>query len=271
MAKELAKRGHSIVVIGRNDEKLAKTKALLEAEPNVGHVLTLKIDLSDSSPQNYERVRLALDPDNRDIGVLVNNAGVASPKVALYSNHNMEEILDSVNVNVVASLYFARMILPGMLKRKRGLVLNVSSTLGSLPFGYMHVYAATKAFIDSFSRALQMEYSTYPIDIICLTPGAVHTKLFTSLATQEPKPNLIHPTPDDYARSALNAASTRIKFISGTIVHGISRKVAVLIYNLGLLQLLTKLTFRMQGLKIEPADTGDSGPSAQDNSDQTFG
>lgn len=265
MAKELAKRGHSIVVIGRNDEKLARTKAALEAEPNVGEVLTLKIDLSDSSPQNYERIRLALDPDNRDIGVLVNNAGVITGRMAMYSNHHMEDILGTVNVNVVATLYFTRMILPGMLKRGRGLVLNVSSTFGYIPSAYMHVYASTKAFLNSLSRSLQMEYSDHPIDIICLTPGAVHTKLFTALAQREHKASILHPTPDDYARSALNAASTRIKFFCGTIVHGLSKIGASFIYDLGLLHFVTKIAFRMQGIRIEPAENGNSGTDAQEN------
>lgn len=260
MARELARRGHSIVVVGRNEEKLAKTKSALLAEPLVGEVITVRIDLSDASPQNYDRVKRELDPDNRDIGLLVNNAGTASNKFDRYTGHHMDEIRNTVNVNILATLYFTRMILPGMLKRGRGLVLNVSSVLGSVPMPYAQVYPSTKAFIDSFSRSLQMEYSSYAVDIINLTPGPVQTKLAAGPLQNEPEPNLFYPipicSPGDYARTALNAVSTRIKLISGTMFHGLILRGLVLVDNLGLLHLLPDFIFYKQGITIPPVDTG---------------
>lgn len=252
MAKELAKRGHSIVVIGRNEEKLAKTKATLDQEPNVGEVITVKIDLSDPSPQNFERIRLEIDPDNRDIGILINNAGVFTSTCGRFASFDMDDIRNTVNVNVIATLYFTKMILPGMLKRKRGLILNVSSILGFVPAPYFHVYGATKAFMNSFSSSLQMEYSSYPIDIINLTPGAVHTKLFTAIAGNSKQPSPINPTPDEYARTALNAVATRIKFISGTMVHGLFKIFSFAGDSLGLTHIGMKFAMYVQGMKMLP-------------------
>lgn len=260
MAMELARRGLSIVVIGRNEEKLANTKSALQAEPNVGEVMTVKIDLSDASPQNYERVRLELDPDNRDIGILINNAGFASPKLDRYAGFDMDEIRNTVNVNILATLYFTRMILPGMLKRRRGLILNVSSALGSVPMPYSQVYPATKAFIDSFTQSLQIEYSSYPVDIIHLSPGTVQTKLAAGPLVNEPNPNLFWPlpiiSPDYYAKTALNAVTTKIKSISGTIIHGLSLIGLNLVNNLGMLHMIPKSICYTHGITIPPVDQG---------------
>lgn len=252
IAKDLAKRGHSIVVIGRNEAKLAKTKDSLSEVPNVGEVLTVRIDLSDSSPENYERIRLEIDPDHRDIGILVNNAGMFTDKIGRYASFEMDEIRNTVNVNVIATLYLTKMILPGMLARRRGLIINVSSTVGFVPGPYTMVYAATKAFINSFSRSIQMEYSSYPVDIINLTPGSVHTKLLTAIATYQQKPNFFTPSPDEYARTAMNAVSTGINFISGTIIHGITSRSFILMDKLGLIHPIMSTFMYLSGMKIQP-------------------
>lgn len=221
MAKEFARRGHSIVVVGRNGEKLARTKMLLESEPDVGQVETIQIDLSDSSLENYEQIKKLLDADNRDIGILVNNAGTATDKYMRYADYDMESIRCTVNVNALATAYFARIILPGMLARRRGLIVNVSSLMGEMQTGYFSVYNATKSFVNSFSRTVQLEYSSYPIDIINLTPGAVHTKMLAYLNIS--KPTIIMPSSDQYARSAIRAARTRASSYSGYWAHGMSK------------------------------------------------
>lgn len=221
MAKEFARRGHSIIVVGRSEEKLMNTKALLKCEPNVGQIQTIQIDLSDSSLGNYKRVELELDAANRDIGVLVNNAGMATDKYMKYADYEMDSIVRTVNVNVLSACYFTRMVLPGMLSRRRGLVVNVSSLMGDMELGYFSVYNATKCFVNSFSRTLRNEYAaTDKIDIINLTPGAVHTKMLAYL--QIARPSLLMPSADYYARCAVNALRTRVHCYSGCWQHGLS-------------------------------------------------
>lgn len=240
MAKELAKRGHSLIIIGRNAEKLARTKNSLEEEANVGEVVTVKIDLSDSSLENFERIRGQIDPDHREIGILINNAGTFPATFKRFNNFDMEQLLNLVNVNVLATLHLTRMIMPGMLDRQKGLILNVSSILGKLPGLYMSAYGPTKSFMDSLTNQLQLEYASHPIDIINLTPGAVHTKLFIDTATM-PKPTSFNPSPDDYARSAINAVSTRISSIAGTLTHELFFILAKTINWRWLIPILTKI------------------------------
>lgn len=220
-AKDLASRGHSIVIVGRNDKKLTNTKLELEQVPNVGQVITVKIDMSDASIENYQRARKIIDPDNRDIGILINNAGLAPEITCRFHNHNEQYDRDIVNVNILGVVEFTRMILPGMIKRERGLIMNVSSTLGCTPMPYMHLYGATKAFINGFSSIIQSEYSSYPVDIVNLTPGPVATKMFNAINDSAfiRNSNPFCPTSEAFARAALTAVSTGLKNFSGYFGH----------------------------------------------------
>lgn len=243
MARELARRGMSIVVIGRNEEKLANTKVSLEAEPNVGEIITVKIDLSDSSLDNFAKIRTQIDPDNRDIGILINNAGTFPDTFQRFNRFEPDYYRTIVNLNIIATLYLTRMMMPGMLERGRGLVVNVSSTLGSVPGPYFGVYPATKTFIDAFSRQLQLEYSSHPIEIVNLTPGAVHTKLFTNTSTI-PKPSMMNPSPEVYAKTSLNALAAGINEYAGTLFHGFGKELAAFFYCIGIFPSLMRINVK---------------------------
>ena len=117
MAKDLAGRGHSIVAIGIYDDELASTKVLLEGIPNVGEVLVIKTDLSDPSIENFEKLRKKIDPENRDIGILINNVGIYPTKVMRYNRWDMEYIRSMVNLNIMSTLHLTRMIMPGIIPK----------------------------------------------------------------------------------------------------------------------------------------------------------
>lgn len=244
-AKELARRGHSIIVVGRSKEKLAQTKLILESEKSNVQVVTVKIDLSDSSIQNYEKIRSKIDPENRDIGILINNAGTISGYRG-FTRYQQEDSRVLINVNILATLYFTRMILPSMLKRKKGLLVNVSSVLAFTQMGFDNGYGSTKAFVNSFGEMLQNELSSHPIDVVTLTPGAVTTKLLTNFTTMT-KASVFNPSADDYAKSALNAMATPLHMMSGTMAHGIFLKSCFLAGSYAtsaMLRFSTKLTSR---------------------------
>lgn len=219
MARELAQMGHSIIVIGRNDQKLAATKESLEKERNVGEVVTVKIDLSDSSIENFNCMKEKLELESRDIGILINNAGYFPSDLKRVHQFSMSDLRSIVNLNILATVYLTKMVLPGMIDRGRGLILNVSSLFSLVPGPLLSVYAPTKVFMDAFSRQLEVEYYNHPIDIINLNPGAVHTKLFINLNSKFSKPSIFNPTAEVYAKSALNALSCRITPYCGTFAH----------------------------------------------------
>lgn len=240
MAKELGRRGHSLVIIGRNEKKLADVKKALEKEDNVGEVLTVKIDLSDSSIENYEEIMKSIDPHNRDIGILINNAGVANERFLHFVNQDPNFLKTTINVNVLAALYFTRFILPGMIKRGRGLVVNVSSMAGSLPMAYLGAYGPSKSLIDAFSRVLQAEYPSGPVDIVNLTPGGVQTKMLTNMV-DNPKPSRTIPSAEDFAKSALNAIPSGVPSIAGTMIHGIQLRISLFANSLGLVPIIFRV------------------------------
>uniref|UniRef100_A0A6G1S4Q7 Hydroxysteroid dehydrogenase-like protein 1 n=1 Tax=Aceria tosichella TaxID=561515 RepID=A0A6G1S4Q7_9ACAR len=244
MAKELARRGMSIIVVARNEEKLAKTKAMLEREPNVGEVETVKVDLSDPSMENFDKVRAQIDPDNRDIGLLINNAGSFPDRYARFNRFDMEEIVSIVNLNVLGTLHLTRMIMPGMIERGRGLVMNVSSILGEMPGPYFNVYGATKSFVNAFTRQLQMEYGSHPIDIILLQPGPVSTKQLIATSDRA-KPSFFVPSADKFARTSINALSTGIQCYTGAMFHEFMKSQSKILANLGLISPIAKLIVLM--------------------------
>lgn len=250
MAKEFARRGMSVLVVSRNEERLARTKAELEAEPNVGEVETVKIDLGDSSLENFARIRQQIDPENRDIGVLVNNAGTFPSCFKRYNRFDMDGLLNIANLNMIAPLHLTRMIMPGMVKRGKGMVMNVSSILGYITTPYMSIYAPTKAFMNAFTHQLQVEYSGFPIDIFLLTPGPVHTKLFTGTAKLS-KPTFINPTPDDYAKSAINATSSRINSYSGTMAHGLINVFGQFFQRIGVNHFIYRINLSLNARHLE--------------------
>lgn len=247
MARQLAQRGHSIVVIGRNEEKLTNVKESLENEANVGEIVTIKIDLSDSSVENFESIREKLDPDNRDIGILINCAGTFPNELKRFHNFDMTYLRDIVNLNILATVYLTKMILPGMIDRQKGLVVNVSSMLSLSPGAFFSLYSPTKTFTDAFSRQLQVEYYKHPIDIVNLTPGGVVTKLYA--LGGDAKPNFYTPTAEGYARSAINAVSTRISSFCGTFGHAIFRHLSAPLNVSWIAGPLGDLPFKTAGMK----------------------
>lgn len=219
IAKELAKRGHSIIIVSRNEDKLTKTKIELDQVSNVGQTLTIQADLSDSSAENYNRIKSLIDADNRDIGILVNNVGIATTTMQRFHHFDDDDLRTIVNINILATVLFTRMIIPGMLKRRRGLIINLSSIFGYLRIPHIHLYPATKSFISAFSGVLNVEFANDPIDIVDLTPGPVETKMTTSLSN-----NIMHrffDNADKFARSTLNAASAGYSSYSGLFMQDI--------------------------------------------------
>lgn len=232
MAKELAQRGHSLIIIGRNEEKLSTCKASLQAEQTDAEVVAIKIDLADSSEENYASVVGQIDIENRDIGILINNAGTFPGVFKPFAQYDTKDSIDIVNVNILATVLFTKMILPSMLRRGKGMIVNVSSLIGYAPSGYNNAYGPSKSYVNAFSEMLQNELSSYPIDVVNLTPGGVLTKLYNE-AIKETKPNCFNPSANDYAKSAINAIATPLSTMSGTLAHGLICKSILLLRSMG--------------------------------------
>ena len=171
-ARQLANRARTIVLVARRSEHLANLRdELLNQNPNLNvHVCAL--DLADKS--QIELLIDSLAHDNIDVDVLVNNAGLGDSGPFATSDPLRNEQMALVNIVALTSL--TRRLLPQMIAKRRGGILNVSSSAGFLPIPGDAVYAATKAYVTSFSEAIRAELRGKGVSVCAVCPGPVHTE-----------------------------------------------------------------------------------------------
>ncbi|XP_075708509.1 17-beta-hydroxysteroid dehydrogenase type 3 [Rhinoderma darwinii] len=191
---ELANRGMNIVMISRTLEKMQRVA--LEIEHTTGR--NVKIIQADFTKNKiYERVEENLN--GLEIGILVNNVGMLhspDPCCFLASPDNDENL---INCNVISAVKMTRLVLKQMEQRQKGLILNISSAFGSFPCPLYAIYSASKAFVTTFSKALQAEYKSKGIIIQAVTPYGVSTPMTKNTST-----NIITKSPRDFVRESLN-------------------------------------------------------------------
>ena len=170
LANLFARDGYALVLVARRASVLEEIAAELRAEPGAD-VRVMPIDLAD--PAAPMRLAGDLQAAGVTVDVLVNNAGFGMQ--GAFAALPFERQLQMIHLNVTALAALTRLLLPSMLERGRGGVLNVGSTAGFQPGPYMAVYYATKAFVVSFSEALSDELSGSGLRISCLAPGPTAT------------------------------------------------------------------------------------------------
>jgi uncharacterized protein len=171
LAQLLAAGGHDLVLVARTQAALQALAQALGAQHGITcHALAA--DLSE--PQGAAGLLAALQGAGlSQVDVLVNNAGYAS--YGPFAETEAEVQLRMIQLNVTALTALTRALLPGMLARRRGRVLNVASTAAFQPAPLMAVYYATKAYVLSFSEALADETRGTGVSITCLCPGPTQT------------------------------------------------------------------------------------------------
>ena len=168
LAQALAGRGCDLVLVARRADRLETLAATLRAAHRV-HVQVLPADLSDPGQLATVEQRVA-DPDN-PVDLLVNNAGHTPQPIRPLSRQEPATEQQKIAVNVAALVRLTQAALPGMEQRGHGGVLNVSSFASFLPQPNAAVYAATKAFVTSFSESVHSEASRHGVHVTALAPG----------------------------------------------------------------------------------------------------
>lgn len=134
-----------------------------------------------------------------DIGILVNNVGVSCSHPDYYADIDKEMHHNIVNVNIVSINEMTRIVLPKMVAKKKGAIINIASISADTPTPLLAAYAASKSYVDSLTRAIQTEYRKKGIIVQAVLPGFVCSNM-----SKIRKPSLIAPSPDTYVASALN-------------------------------------------------------------------
>jgi 3-hydroxy acid dehydrogenase/malonic semialdehyde reductase len=174
IARRFAAEGHRIVAAGRRHERLAALADALGA----ACVHPIVLDVRDRAA--VESALAGLPPDFSQIDLLVNNAGLA---LGLEPAHEAD--LDAwermVDTNVTGLMYVTRAVLPGMVARNRGHIVNLGSVAGTYPYPGGNVYGATKAFVRQFSLNLRADLLGTKVRVTNVEPGMVSGTEFSTV------------------------------------------------------------------------------------------
>lgn len=172
-ARRFVKDGHKVIATGRRAERLeALASELGDA------VLTRKLDVTDA--QAVAGFVASLPEGWREIDVLVNNAGLALGLSPAW-NADLKDWDTMVATNVTGLIHVTRAVLPGMVERNRGTIINLGSVAGTYPYPGGHVYGGTKAFVKQFSLNLRADLVGKNIRVTDIEPGMVGGSEFSAV------------------------------------------------------------------------------------------
>lgn len=172
-ANQLAARGANLVLVARRKNRLQAVADAVKLEYKVD-VQVVVADLSEVGAA--DKLFKSLARKKLSVDVLVNNAGFGT--FGKFENEPIDKISEELRLNISTLVELSRLALPSMLKNNDGVIINVASTAAYQPIPYMSVYAATKAFVLSFTEALWGELIGTNVTAIALSPGGTKTEFF---------------------------------------------------------------------------------------------
>lgn len=194
-AEYLAKKGLNVVLISRTQSKLED----VSREIMTKHKVDTKIVVANFTSKEDIYYNISKQIADLDIGVLINNVGMSYPYPEYFLDlKNKDEMYSNIidcNINSVTNM--CKIVLPGMVDRRRGVIVNVSSTAAQIPSPLLTVYSASKAYVEKFSADLATEYKKFGITIQCILPGYVATNMSKIRSS-----TWMAPTPQKYVEEA---------------------------------------------------------------------
>src|SRR6266550_5552581 len=197
-ARKLATQGHDLLLVARSEDKLIALCNELGRSQNI-RAQYVAMDLSE--PDAPARLLAETVKRNLEIDLLINNAGFGS--MGDFAKLDLELELKMIDLNVRSLVELTHRFLTSMRERKRGSIINVASTAGFQGVPFMATYAATKAFVLSFSEALWEENRPYGIKVMALCPGVTETGFFEAAHIEQRPPGRITETAEDVVDTAL--------------------------------------------------------------------
>jgi uncharacterized protein len=210
-ARRLAREGHNLVLVARSEDKLRSICDELQA----GHKITAKfvaadLTLADADRQLFKET----EKQSLEIDLLINNAGFGS--MGDFSRLPLDRELGMIDLNIRCLVALTHRYLQGMRERRRGTIINVSSAAGFQPIPFMATYAATKAFVTSFSEAIAEENRPFGIQVLALCPGSTETNFHEAAGMDRALGFKGQESAEDVVGTAMSAISTgRTKIVSG--------------------------------------------------------
>jgi hypothetical protein len=182
LAKIHASKGDNLVLVARNISKLNQIKTELESQYKISvHIIGKDLSLPNAPQEVYDELK----HKNIVIDYLINNAGFGD--YGFFYETNWEKELQMINLNITALTHFTKLFLQDMIKHKSGKIMNVASTAAFQSGPTMAIYYASKAYVLSFSEAIDNEVSDKGVTVTTLCPGPTETGFLEAAALQDSK------------------------------------------------------------------------------------
>lgn len=234
-ARQLADRAATLLLVARRENRLQELRTELCAQHP-----QLRVEIRPTDLSKHEEIDELLAWTNEQkppIDLLINNAGLGD--LGAFATADPERLDRMMLVNMVALTRLTRGLLPAMIAQKRGAILNVSSSASFLPMANFAVYAATKAYVTSFSEALRSELRGHGVGVTALCPGPVRTE-FTEVARRKSQgdvtlgPKLVYVAVEEVVAAALSGVESQRPIV----IPGAAMKIGMAIVRLTPLPLL---------------------------------
>jgi uncharacterized protein len=237
-ARALAARKRNLILVARSRNKL---QALAEELAGAQGIRALPFDYDLSVPGAADALARQVREQDLDVDLLINNAGFGGR--GEFWTLPLDRQAQMMQLNVRTLVELTHLFLPPMVAQKRGGIINVSSTAGFQPMAYTAAYAATKAFVTSFSLALAEEVRPYGIKVVTLCPGATRTNFFVAGNYRKRALPGGMQSPQAVVRAALKALDRK----GGLVVPRLVNKFSIVSQRLLSRQRVAKIAARMFG------------------------
>ena len=203
----------NIILVSRTLSKLQTVAKEIEETFNV-ETAVIDVDFT-SGPEIYNKIKERVK--SKEIGVLVNNVGISNkaPDMFLESPDREQLIQDIIRCNITSVSMMCSIVLPQMVQRQKGIIINISSLCALLVSGEIALYAASKAFVHKFTQDLTAEYEHQGIIIQSVLPGPVATNM-----TNIKNGNLFAPKAKTYVSSAIKTVGFA-EYTTGYFPHSL--------------------------------------------------
>ena len=220
IAKKLALNGASVIINYSKDD-IGANNTLKEITKSGGYAKTIKKDISYYS-NCIELINEVITTFGK-IDILVNNA--AKSEIGLFMDFKRENINNLMNINLLAPMYLSQAVLPSMISKGSGNIINISSIWGETGASCEVVYSTTKGGLNLFTKALAKEVASFGIRVNAIAPGVIDTEMNSFLEADE-KEELINDIPigrfgtvDEVANTVLFLCQNNTSYLTGQIIR----------------------------------------------------
>ncbi|OJD18811.1 3-ketoacyl-CoA reductase [Emergomyces pasteurianus Ep9510] len=194
---QLSRAGYNIFLVSRTASKLAAVANEIKSKTPTVQTKVFAMDFSENNDEDYEKLKLLIQ--DLDISILVNNVGRSHSIPTPFVLTPVEEMENIIKINCLGNLRITHLVAPGMMQRKRGLIMTMASFAGMIPTPLLATYCGSKAFLQYWSTALGSELQPYGVQV-----ELVQSHLVTSAMSKIRRPTVTVPIPRHLVEAILN-------------------------------------------------------------------